>query len=141
MVCGTISLLVGGIVIMNIMLASFNERVREVGTRKALGASPLHIAAQFLVESVVVTMAGGVDRHLHGNRLLPGHGGSPPAKHVRDPFHDGHRVFLRGGGRDALRLLSRGAGGQALAGRSAPVRVMKTPTRARPVFRPRCSRR
>ena len=60
MVCGTISLLVGGIVIMNILLASFNERVREVGTRKALGASPLHIAAQFLVESVVVTMAGGV---------------------------------------------------------------------------------
>jgi putative ABC transport system permease protein len=59
MVCGTISLLVGGIVIMNILLASFNERVREVGTRKALGASPLHIAAQFLVESVVVTMAGG----------------------------------------------------------------------------------
>lgn len=59
MVAGTISLLVGGIVIMNILLASFNERVREVGTRKALGASPLHIAAQFLVESVVVTMAGG----------------------------------------------------------------------------------
>jgi putative ABC transport system permease protein len=60
MVCGTISLLVGGIVIMNIMLASFNERVREVGTRKALGASPIHIAAQFLVESVLVTMAGGL---------------------------------------------------------------------------------
>ena len=60
MVCGTISLLVGGIVIMNILLASFNERVREVGTRKALGASPVHIAAQFLVESVVVTMAGGL---------------------------------------------------------------------------------
>ena len=37
LVCGTISLLVGGIVIMNILLASFNERVREVGTRKALG--------------------------------------------------------------------------------------------------------
>lgn len=60
MVCGTISLLVGGIVIMNILLASFNERVREVGTRKALGATPLNILAQFLVESVVVTLLGGL---------------------------------------------------------------------------------
>ena len=60
MVCGTISLLVGGIVIMNILLASFNERVREVGTRKALGATGLNIMAQFLVESVVVTFIGGL---------------------------------------------------------------------------------
>jgi len=60
MVCGTISLLVGGIVIMNILLASFNERVREVGTRKALGATGLNIMAQFLVESVVVTLLGGM---------------------------------------------------------------------------------
>jgi putative ABC transport system permease protein len=60
LVCGTISLLVGGIVIMNILLASFNERVREVGTRKALGATGLDIMAQFLVESVVVTIFGGL---------------------------------------------------------------------------------
>ncbi len=60
LVCGTISLLVGGIVIMNILLASFNERVREVGTRKALGATGLDIMAQFLVESVVVTILGGL---------------------------------------------------------------------------------
>jgi putative ABC transport system permease protein len=60
LVCGTISLLVGGIVIMNILLASFNERVREVGTRKALGATGLNIMAQFLVESVVVTIVGGL---------------------------------------------------------------------------------
>lgn len=58
--CGTISLLVGGIVIMNILLASFNERIREVGTRKALGATGLNIMAQFLVESVVVTIVGGL---------------------------------------------------------------------------------
>src|SRR6185436_15051089 len=60
LVCGTISLIVGGIVIMNILLASFNERVREVGTRKALGATGIDIMAQFLVESVVVTLLGGL---------------------------------------------------------------------------------
>jgi putative ABC transport system permease protein len=59
MVCGSISLLVGGIVIMNILLASFHERVREVGIRKALGANALAVFAQFMVESVVVTLLGG----------------------------------------------------------------------------------
>ena len=71
LVCGTISLLVGGIVIMNILLASFNERVREVGTRKALGATGLNIMAQFLVESVVVTIC----RRPPGRR--PGRAASP----------------------------------------------------------------
>lgn len=56
---GVVSLVVGGVVIMNILLASFQERVREVGVRKALGANGLHIAAQFLVESVLVTLLGG----------------------------------------------------------------------------------
>ncbi|MFQ5701298.1 MAG: ABC transporter permease [Acidobacteriota bacterium] len=56
---GIVSLLVGGIVIMNILLASFQERVREVGLRKALGATGVHILAQFLVESVLVTLLGG----------------------------------------------------------------------------------
>jgi putative ABC transport system permease protein len=59
MICGIISLLVGGIVVMNIQLASFNERVREVGTRKAVGASPAQIFFQFLSESVLVSLLGG----------------------------------------------------------------------------------
>jgi putative ABC transport system permease protein len=59
MVCGIISLLVGGIVVMNIQLASFNERVREVGTRKAVGASPAQIFFQFLTEAVIVSIFGG----------------------------------------------------------------------------------
>jgi len=59
MVCGIISLLVGGIVVMNIQLASFNERVREVGTRKAVGASGGQIFGQFLAESVLVSIFGG----------------------------------------------------------------------------------
>jgi len=59
MICGIISLLVGGIVVMNIQLASFNERVREVGTRKAVGASPAQIFVQFLSETILVSVVGG----------------------------------------------------------------------------------
>jgi putative ABC transport system permease protein len=60
MICGMISLLVGGIVIMNIQLASFNERVREIGTRKAVGATPAQIFFQMLTESVLVSVFGGI---------------------------------------------------------------------------------
>jgi ABC-type antimicrobial peptide transport system permease subunit len=59
MVCGLISLIVGGIVVMNIQLASFNERIREVGTRKAVGASPMQIFSQFLSYSILVSIFGG----------------------------------------------------------------------------------
>lgn len=59
MICGIISLLVGGIVIMNIQLASFNERVREIGTRKAVGATPAQIFFQMLTEAVLVSVFGG----------------------------------------------------------------------------------
>ena len=56
----SISLLVGGIGIMNIMLASVTERTREIGIRRALGAKQRQIASQFLIETVVLTTAGGV---------------------------------------------------------------------------------
>lgn len=55
-----ISLLVGGIGIVNIMLASINERIREIGICKAVGASGLAIFAQILIESVVIALLGAV---------------------------------------------------------------------------------
>ena len=62
----SISLLVGGIGIMNIMLATVTERTREIGIRRALGAKRFHIITQFLAETSVLSLAGGITGILFG---------------------------------------------------------------------------
>ena len=68
-VIAAISLLVGGIGVMNIMLVSVTERTREIGTRKAMGATNNNIRIQFVVESMIVCLIGGVIGILLGGVL------------------------------------------------------------------------
>jgi len=68
----SISLIVGGIGIMNIMLASVLERIREIGVRRALGATEKDILFQFLAEAVLISLAGGIAGILLGVGLSSG---------------------------------------------------------------------
>ena len=73
-VIAVISLLVGGIGVMNIMLVSVTERTREIGTRKALGAKNSAIRMQFIVESVIICLIGGIIGIIFG--MLLGYAGA-----------------------------------------------------------------
>ena len=107
-----ISLLVGGIGIMNIMLASVAERTREVGIRRAVGASRRDIGAQFLVESSLLTATGGVLGTDPRHRGLGRHPGSGGVAHRALRADARHRPADRDRGRPGVRVLS-GLGGRA----------------------------
>ena len=68
----SISLVVGGIGIMNIMLASILERIKEIGVRRAMGATQNEILAQFLSEAVMISLAGGIAGIIVGGLLASG---------------------------------------------------------------------
>jgi ABC-type antimicrobial peptide transport system permease subunit len=82
---GAVTLLVGGIGIMNLMLASINERVREIGIRKAIGAWNRDIFTQFIAEAIALSMLGGLGGVAVGvtavrvmRHLMTGENASPP---------------------------------------------------------------
>ena len=117
-----ISLLVGGIGVMNIMLVSITERTREIGTRKALGATNGSIRLQFITESVVICLTGGFIGILLGLGLAAAarsfglRGQSVGERHyfLGGLFHPHRRVF---------RLLSGQQGGEDESHRGPALRV------------------
>ena len=105
----SISLVVGGIGIMNIMLASILERIKEIGVRRAVGATQKDVLAQFLSEAVMISLAGGIAGIIVGGILS--YGIERIAQHPHDRVGDvrGRRVRRVGRRRPRVRHRARRA--------------------------------
>ena len=118
-----ISLVVGGIGIMNIMLASVLERTREIGIRRALGARRRDVLAQFLVEAVMVSLIGGLIGVLLGYSMTEVITLYAEMEDDRPALDDRPRLRGRRRRGHRLRLLPRPPGGPAQSHRRPALRV------------------
>ena len=128
----SISLVVGGIGIMNIMLASILERIKEIGVRRAVGATQKDVLAQFLSEAVMISLAGGIAGIIIGVVLASAI--ERARAHQHDRLADVRRRRVRRVGRRRPRVRHRAgdAGGEAGSDRLSALRVAIPSSQSQP---------